>query len=57
MKQKIAIGFGGLCLATAGILVFDVPVLVEYIVAAFWLGTGLFAFYAVQGKMLRKRFT
>jgi fucose permease len=57
MKQKMTIIFGLLCFATAAILLFNVPRFVEIIIAVFWLGSGLFAFYAAEGKHLRKRFT
>jgi len=45
-SPNIAILFGVLAIATAVILIIDVPKIVKYIFAIFWFVIGLLGFYA-----------
>jgi len=47
-SSNIAVLFGILAIATAVILIIDMPKIVNYIFAVFWLITGLLGFYSAR---------
>lgn len=49
-SPNIALFFAVLAIATAAILVFDLPKIVDYVFAVFWFVTGLLAVYSAIKK-------